>query len=258
MIADEICCSVRSYCQEQRVTDVRIGLGYTAVVLEDGNAGVAYTFKQGLSEGCSVFRGKRPLAGRSSHDLLSYLGSSSLVESSVGVAVANALVNHNPGNEGDILDVLELRSEDRVGMVGFFGPLVPQLKQTVRELLIFEKVSQRAPGLFPAEQAQDGLPNCDIALITSTSLINGTLDSLLAAAKRCREVALLGASTVLLPPVFQSHHVTLLSGVLITDAPGIVQIVSEGGGMRFFKGHVKKVNLRMSGITDGRERRASP
>ncbi|MFH0813848.1 MAG: DUF364 domain-containing protein [Pseudomonadota bacterium] len=247
MIADNICDFLKHNYQEIPVKEVRIGLGYTGVLLEDSNTGVAYTFKGGLPEGCSMFMGNRPLAGKSSHKLLDYVASPVTVESAVGIATANALVNRERGieSEGDVLDIVELNKDDRIGMVGFFGPLVPTLRRTVRELLIFEQTSHTAEGVFPAEKAPEVLPTCDIALITSTSLINGTLDSLLEAAGKCREIVLLGASTLLLPEIFQPLGVTLLSGVIITDPPGILQIISEGGGMRFFKGHIKKVNLRL-------------
>ena len=46
------------------VADVRIGLGYMAVQLDNGWAGVAYTFLDEASGGCSVYRHIRPLAGR--------------------------------------------------------------------------------------------------------------------------------------------------------------------------------------------------
>jgi hypothetical protein len=243
MIADRIRAHVRTNCNEETVADVRIGLGYTAVLLNDGRAGVAYTFKEGLAEGCSVFQGTRPLAGRSSHELMAYLGSANLVESSVGLAAVNALVNQKAEIEGDILESLDLKKEDRVGMVGFFGPLVPSLKKKVNELLIFEESTSRGEGLLPAEQAQERLPECDVALITSTSLINGTIDALLAATEKCRETALLGASTPLIPEVFQDFKVTLLSGVVVIDPTGIAAVVSEGGGMKFFKGLVTKTNV---------------
>lgn len=247
MITDNIRNFLKEHYQEIPVKEVRIGLGYTGVLLEDGSAGVAYTFKQGLSEGCSMFIGNRPLAGKSSHQILEYIGSSVTVESAVGIATANALVNRQKGweEEGDVLDILDINKEDRVGMVGFFGPLVPTIKQLARELLIFEQTTTRAKGLLPAEDACKELPACDIALITSTSLINGTLESLLEASRKCREIVLLGASTLLLSEIFQPYGVTLLSGVIITDPPGILQIISEGGGMRFFKGHIQKVNERL-------------
>ena len=247
MIVENIQEYVKKHCQEKIIADIRIGLGYTGVLLEDGSAGVAYTFKDSLPEGCSIFIGNRPLKGKSTHKVLNYIGSSILVESSVGLAVANALINRRKGREeeGDILDVLEFKEDDRVGMVGFFGPLVPIIKKRVKELIIFERKIRITKGMLPAEKASEQLPRCDIALITSTSLINGTIDSLLEASQKCRDIVLLGASTLLLPEIFQPLGVTLLSGVIVTDPSGILQTISEGGGMRFFKNHIQKVNIRL-------------
>jgi len=246
MIADQ----VREFALEKgegkRLADLRIGLGYTSALLNDGNAGVAYTFKDSLPEGCSVFTGNRPLAGKSIDQVMNYIGSPVLLESSVGIAVANALINRETegASEGDVLEILELNKDDRVGMVGFFAPLVAPLKKMVRELSIFERSSRMSKGFYPAEKAAEELPACDVALITSTSLINGTMDSLIDSAQKCREIVLLGASTVLAPEIFQHRGVTLLSGVIVTIPANILQIVSEGGGMRFFKNNIKKVNVR--------------
>jgi len=247
MIAEGLRAHVLSCCEEQNLVDVRIGLGYTAVLLEDGSAGVAYTFHEQAAAGCSVFRGRRPLAGCSTQEVLQYLGSSDPVESAVGLAVANALVNRPyPGQEeGDILGVLSVRPEDRVGMVGYFGPLVAPLEKRVRELTIFERNAARSEKVLPAEEALERLPSCDVSIITSTALILGDLDGLLEAASTCREVALVGASTPLACTVFASRGVTLLSGVIVKDAAGVLRIVSEAGGMGFFGRRVQKVNMRI-------------
>jgi uncharacterized protein (DUF4213/DUF364 family) len=247
MIADELRAHLDLCHAEQRLVDVRIGLGYTAVLLEDGRAGVAYTFHEEAAPGCAVFRGRRPLAGRSTGDVLRYLGSSEPVESGLGLAVANALTNRpGPGQqEGDILEILPVRPEDRVGMVGYFGPLVVPLEKRVSELVIFERNAARSERLLPAEEALEKLPSCDVAIVTSTALILGDPDGLLEASSGCREVALVGASTPLAPEVFASRAVTLLSGVIVKDAAGVLQIVSEGGGMGFFGQRVKKVNIRV-------------
>jgi uncharacterized protein (DUF4213/DUF364 family) len=245
MISDELRSNLLAAVAEQRIVDVHIGLGYTAVMLEDGNVGVAYTFRDNAPGGCSVFMGRRPLVGRTTTEILEYLGSSEGVESTVGLAVANALANrpHPQQWEGDVLEVLSLDPQDRVGMVGFFGPLVAPLEQRVRELVIFERNAERSQRVLPAENALTHLPSCDVALITSTSLILGDLDRLLEAAATCREVVLVGASTPLVPSVFAPYGVKLLSGVTVTDGPGILQIVSEGGGMGFFGKRVRKVNV---------------
>ncbi len=80
----------------RRVVDVRLGLTYTAVKLDDGRAGVSYCFGNRLVSGCSVFRGARPLAGRPASQLVEYLLSDDLLECSVGLATVNALVNVQP------------------------------------------------------------------------------------------------------------------------------------------------------------------
>ncbi len=247
IIADRIKTYVKDRCGEKRVEDVRMGLGYTGVLLEDGSCGVAFTFKEDLDHGCSVFSGRRPLAGKSSHELVDYIGSLSLLESALGLSTVNALVNSDQmvQAEGDVMDMLQWTKEDRVGMIGYFGPLIKPLRHQVKELVIFEKDEDREEGLLPAEDAYEELPRCDIAVITSTSLINGTADGLLEAARGCREVILLGASTPFIPDVFEPLGVTLLSGVVVLDAPSILRTISEGGGMAYFGKAVKKATLRL-------------
>ena len=144
--------------------------------------------------------------------------------------------------EADVLELLDLKPSDEVAMVGHFEPLVPPLRRAVRTLRIFE-LAPRAADVLESQEAFRWLPRCQVALITSTALINHTLDTLLEAARDCRQVVLLGASTPLLPAAFQGTPVTHLSGVEITDPERILRVVSEGGGMRFFKGHLRKVVL---------------
>jgi len=234
--------------REARVSDVRIGLGYTAVRLADGRTGVAFTFRDQARGGCSVFSGIRPMSARPAADLLALLESREAIEAGVGLACANALANRDDAVylDGDILDHLELRPGDHVGMVGHFGPLVDTLQKRVRSLTVFERVDQPSGLLRPQEEAQATLPRCQVALITATSIINHTVDALLRATRGCREVALLGASTPLTAEAFSAVRVTMLSGVVVEDSEEVLRVVSEGGGMRQFSPHVRKVTLRVS------------
>jgi uncharacterized protein (DUF4213/DUF364 family) len=230
---------------KRRAVDVRLGLTYTAVKLDDGRAGVAYCFGNRLVSGCSVFRGARPLAGRPASQLVEYLLSDDLLECSVGLATVNALVNRQPpaALPGDVLEAVNFMASDRVGMIGFFGPLVPALESRVAQLDIFEE-GERLDGVCrPAEEAFETLPRCDVAIITSTAIVNGTIDRLLEVTKNCRETVLLGSSTPLLPKAFEGTSVSWLSGIVVHDADGILRTVSEGGGTVFFKPYVTKHNL---------------
>jgi len=244
-IASGITGILQERARQARVAEVRIGLGYTAVRLEDRRTGVAYTFRQEAQGGCSVFHGLRPLSGRLAAELLPLLESIDPIESAVGLACANALANHHGAayQHGDILEQLDLGPEDRVAMVGNFGPLIAPLQQRACSLTVFEKVKQPQGYLRPAEEAIDHLPRCQVALITGTSIINHTIDGLLDAARDCRVVAVVGASTPMLPEVFSSTVVSLLSGVVVEQPSEIMKVVSEGGGMRQFKGYIRKVNL---------------
>jgi uncharacterized protein (DUF4213/DUF364 family) len=234
--------------READVADVRIGLGYTAVSLADGRTGVAYTFRDLARGGCSVFDGLRPLAGRPAADLLALLESRDAIEAGVGLACANALANRDDAGhrEGDVLEQLEVRPEDDAAMVGHFGPLVEALRGRARSLTIYERVAEPTGPLRPQEEAPAGLARCQVALITATSIINHTIDGLLEAARSCRQVALLGASTPLIAEAFDPATVTMLSGVVVTAPDEVLRIVSEGGGMRQFGPHVRKVTVKVS------------
>jgi uncharacterized protein (DUF4213/DUF364 family) len=228
------------------VTDVRIGLGYTAVELASGQVGVAYTFRDATQGCCCAFQSKHPLSGRRASDLATLLESADPIEAAVGLACVNALANGVDERfcEGDILDCLELDPDDHVGMVGRFEPLVAGLKERVGSLTIFDKKAGPDDNIRPADEALDALPRCQVALITATTIINHSIDDLLACADSCREVAIIGASTPMLPDVFSAANVTLLSGIVVQERKEVLRVVSEGGGMRQFKPYVRKVNWR--------------
>jgi uncharacterized protein (DUF4213/DUF364 family) len=228
-----------------RVKDVRVGLRYTAVLLENGRAGVAFTFSDGMTREWPILEGLHPLGGRRASDLLALLGSRNKIEMAVGLATANALASipEHGFLHGDALEYLHITFEDKVGMVGYFAPVVPRLRNLTSHVTIFEQDRDRGEGCFPAEDAYKLLPECDVAMITSTAILNHTIDKLLDSARSCREVALMGPTTPLLPAVFDQTPVTLLSGVKVSRPGEILRIVSEGGGIRLFKDHVMKVNL---------------
>ena len=248
MIAKRIRETLQAEAERARAVDVRIGLGYTAVLIESECAGVAYTPREDLDHGCSPLREAGSLAGRRLSDLLAYLESREPIERAIGLAAANALVAARPPTSvtgGDILRALALRPADRVGMVGCFEPLIAPLQTQVASLTIFERSGGWTIGVQPAERALDLLPTCSVALITSTALITESLDALLEAAAGCREVALLGPSTPLLPEVFANTPVTWLSGIRIESPAKVLRVVSEGGGTRNFSPYVQKLNLRL-------------
>lgn len=236
-----------SLAEDIQVADVRIGLGYTAVLLENGNAGLAYTFRDNLQGGCSAYQNIRPLAGRPAKDLIQLFDLESPLETAIALATANALFNVPGRNyfQGDIIEHLDLNPNDHVGMVGHFGPLAPVIKQKVNKLYIFEQIDFPQANLLPIKEAGNLLPKCQTALITSTTIINHTIDQLLELTDSCRNIILLGASTPLTHTVFENTQVSMLSGVIVDNPEAVLQVVSEGGGMQQFKPFIGKTNMRL-------------
>jgi uncharacterized protein len=240
-------------CTGHVIRDVRIGIGYTAVQLDDGRTGVAYTLGREQLRGCTAFAGKRPIAGSPAEEVLRYLDSEGLVESALGLATANAIANTDPvrGLKGDVLKSVKLFPTDTVAMVGFFAPLVAELQGRVADLEIFEEQTGLLPHLRNSSEAVSEIPKYDVALITSTTILNDTLDELLEASRGCREVVLLGPSTPLVREVFEDVAVTWLSGITVDAADGLLRVVSEGGGTRVFRSFVTKWNIPLRQDTAG-------
>jgi uncharacterized protein (DUF4213/DUF364 family) len=233
------------------------GARFCAVMLDDGVTGVANLCPDVCGEPSRQASDRLPRPGTPAADALATLASPT--RSPVGLATANAMANRphqwsgrrDAGiTEGDLLEALELRSNDQVGMVGCFSPLVEPIRRRVRRLLIFERGQRLKPEFLSEDQTRERLPQCSVAIITATTLVNGTIDALLAAAADCREVVLLGPSTPLVPEVFTKlpRRATLLAGILVENAEELLRAVVKGGGTRDFLSSVVKVNLRVSGI----------
>lgn len=245
MIIDDICDLLLSPAANHSVADVRVGLGYTAVQLDDGRCGLAYTFRDDIQEGCCVIKAAGTLVGRQASELAAWARSPDPLAAAVGLATLNALVAVplNPV-EADVLTQLEVTSNDVIGMVGYFGPLIGPLRTRGKALHAFERRPNAESGVLPESAAAEILPQCRVVILSATALLNRTLDDLLAWCRNARGVAILGPSTPLLPQVFAGRGVTLLSGVQVVDGERVLRLVSEGGGTRQLGGAVRKLTVR--------------
>lgn len=243
MIIDELLEDAKDRLHGRTATDVRIGLGYTAVILDDGGCGLAGTVTEGADWSCSLLDDAGDLIGRSAETLAAGALSSHSVRASVGVATINAAVNprddSSPGPGP--LKVLPVDGA-RVALVGLFRPIVPDLERRAAELHIFER-KPTTPGTLPDWAAERILPDCDVAIITSLTLVNKTLDHLLDLAQG--EVALLGPTTPL-SPIFAAHGISHLFGRIVRDKDRVLQLVSQAGGTQTFDSAAPKTYMKLA------------
>lgn len=161
--------------------------------------------------------------------------SDSLLESSVGMAVINALldVNENRYREVNAADVIAERGAGgNVAVVGHF-PFVASLGDVVETLWVLE-LNPRDDDL-PASMAPEILPQADVVALTGTSLLNKTFDDLMALCRPEAYIVVLGATTPLSPLLF-SAGVDAISGTLVLDCDDVLAAVSQGATFRQIPG----------------------
>jgi hypothetical protein len=245
MIIDEVFEHIVATAAGRSVNDLIIGLGYVAVTLDNGSCGLAYTFRDEGSEGCCVLPQAGTLTGQPAVEIARMAKSLDAIPAAVGLATLNALIQPPPDAvEADAIELLQIGSEDVVGMVGYFAPWVERLRGRTKTLHIFERRRDKEE-VLPDWAATALLPECTVVILSATTLLNRTLDILLDKCEHARQVALVGPSTPFLPEVFARRNVTLLSGVKVMDAGRVLRVVSEGGGTRQFGSAVRKLVLRI-------------
>lgn len=242
--------SLISYAQplaeKVSVADLRLGLGYSCIELSDGRSGVAWTPDKRQSGSCTHLRNAGNINGLPAAETLTWLRSENLLERAVGLATFNAL---NSRVERNLLDdeatsLLELTSKDHVVMVGYFAPIIPKIQASGCRLEVVELEADK-PEVITPEQGFKALAECDVAIITATSIINNTIDGLLSSLKRNRAAVILGPSTPMSPEAFAGTRITQLSGSYVADINRVKTIVSQGGGTMLLKKNLKFATVKI-------------
>lgn len=230
--------------REFQVKEVMVGLGYVGVMLQEGGMGVAAVLRNELRPGCATIGAAGTLAGSCASELLDLIvqGSNPL-EKALGLATANALLCPDAeGEDHDSIALMKLSSGDRVAMVGYFGPLVKRIQKTGAELRIIEKDSQRIEDIPDRIERDKILAGCNVAIITATSILNGTIEEILNGLGSARHVTILGPSTPLCETAFVHTPVTHLGGSAIRDPRKIMQVISEGGGTPHMRPYLRFID----------------
>jgi uncharacterized protein len=220
------------------VEDVRIGGSYVAVVLTGGRVGLAARLKEAAGAQIGPRHSPGVFSGKPAEVLLKHLVSGTgAVDRALGLATANALIHPPvPAREEDTIALMALRPGEQVAMVGLFRPIVARIEATGVQLSVIERDT-------PEEERRQALGACSVAVITATTLLNGTLEEVLNELGRPRHVALIGPSTPLCEAVFRDTRVSHLGGSAIVDTDGVLRVIAGGGGTPQMRPCLRFVNI---------------
>jgi len=215
------------------VRSVLVGAHWTVVCSR--HCGMAATLISSHPHGHKQVRDVGRLHQKSARELAELAHSSELMEASIGVAAINSMLDVDESTAREINASEELASRGRgknVALVGHF-PFVPQLRQSVGQLWVIEQNPKEDD--YPAEAAPDLIPQADIVAITSSAIINHTLDGLLALCPVQATVMLLGPSTPFSPVLFD-YGVNIISGTQVIDEGAVFRTVGQGASFRQVEG----------------------
>lgn len=224
---------------------------FCAIELEDGAFGLSYlllgdTLRQ-LLQDTGEHGAQPPLRGACPLMLGRRFATRDGLDRALALACINALTDsawrqlgYDPPAAANSLGNVGLCRDDHLGMIGFFPPLVDQVRRTGANLTVVElseamvlRQQARFPGLhITTERA--ALARCNVVVGTSTMLLNDTLDAMLAAAPHARRFAVIGPSAGLWPDALFARGVSMLGGTRIVDGAGFRTAMASGASWSSF------------------------
>lgn len=203
--------------------------------LDDGSVGLYYAWL-GAGQSGMAERYARQLPGRLASTLLAPHAASDIAARSLAVAALNALtasawrrVGYAPpaavGGFG-----LELRADGPLGMIGNFAPLVRQARAQGVPVVVLERKAhmwQEVDGLTITPDIA-ALAPCRQILCTAATLLNDTLDEVLAGLPAGAELALVGPTAGMFPDLLFARGFSVVAGTGILDPEGALARLRAG------------------------------
>jgi uncharacterized protein (DUF4213/DUF364 family) len=217
------------------VLDVRIGLHWTAVVVEkegEPRCGLASTLAgDGHHSGEPEIPRPGELEKMNALELASWIESEIPLRRSLGCAAINALLTPDPRrwvDQNAEEAILERAQGKKAVLIGNF-PFADNLRQKIEHFWVLDQNPSGEE--LPASAAPRILPEADLVAITGMTFVNHTLPDLLKLCSPEAFVLVLGPSTPL-TPVLADYGVDLLAGAFVEKIPAVLAAVGQGATFR--------------------------
>lgn len=211
---------------------------FMAMGLEGGAAGISFVLIGDASDAAAYnklhpeqFLGKDPVA------FALEFGSADPVKEMISLAAVNAVSHYAMEQMGlevdttsDSLGLLELSAGDRLGMVGLFMPLMKAVRETGAELVVIEKKAALVEKFPHLKISLDpaALKNCNKVLCTGTTILNNSLDDVMAHCDPDAFVSIVGPTAGYFPdPVF-TRGVDVVGGRMVQDGERFFELLAQG------------------------------
>lgn len=217
----------------------RNNFGY--LQLSDGSIGLTYVALDDTLDELDAHVSHIDIAGLSPLDLIHLYQEPAGWQRALGLAAINAISQHvlclspEPAFRPPGPALLnEHTMPERVGMVGYFGRLIEPLRARGVPLTVIEldeTLIRSEPGFEVTLDAHQ-LQGCSRVIISGTTLINHSLEGLLAHCRSANDIQLLGPSASCLPDVLFDAGVTEIGGFRVNSPDRFAELWASGGRWR--------------------------
>jgi len=209
---------------------------FGAIRLTDGSIGVVYLglspeIKElGANIDKSEFINKNPI------DLAQKFGSSNDFEKTLGLGAINAISQYIFRHSNfpfdittDSLGLLNITQGDCPGIVGFFRPLINHLKKLGIKVIIIEKKEHlvKKTENWEVTLNPSRLTECNKILITSTTVLNESIDEILKFCSHAEKISMIGPTAGFLPDPLFKRGLDIVGGSFISNSNLFMDLIQK-------------------------------
>ena len=216
---------------------------FCALELEDGSIGLSYVLLDDTLERLHDGSDSLGLAGADTLELARRYGRDQGIWKTLGFAAANALTRclfdragFRPGGSADSIGQMHPQAGEKIGMIGYFAPLLARITASGAALTIVELKADLAGEHdgYRVTLDPEELSRCNKVISTSTLLLNDTLERMLCCCRNARWFAMIGPGAGCLPDALFARGVTLLGGSWIHDRDRYTAALRSGASLSEF------------------------
>lgn len=209
---------------------------FMAISLEGGATGISFVLLP--DEKMEEYTDLRPsaFAEKNPQELALEFGNDDPIKEMISLASINAICQHvmketnfAVDSATDSLGLLSVSAGDKVGMVGLFFGLVKTIKKAGAELVVIEKndhLIKKFPNL-PITLDATKLSTCNKILCTSTTILNNSLDEILAHCSPDAFISIIGPTAGYFPDPLFARGVDVVGGRVVKNGALFLQLLAE-------------------------------
>lgn len=169
-------------------------------------------------------------------DLAKEFKSSNNFQKTLGLGAINAISQHvfRKSNFSfdfttDSFGLLDLTRADKLGMVGFFPPLVKKIEEMGIPLIVIEKVIRfvKKTDIWEITLDPSRLKECNKVLCTATTILNNSIDEILYYCSRAEKISIIGPTAGFIPDPLFNRGVDVVGSTFISDSKLFLELIRQ-------------------------------